>query len=156
KTSFGNRKKILNFLLDGEDEIFTFIDFFDRCKGKLVPFWMPTWQRDFYLLQNIQGSELVIKSLGYGRFYSGYRDTVIVILHNGTYFIRKITGYNEMSGREYLVLESEMQGKPIQLDTIACVCFLGLFRLDSDRLEIIYQNKQIATVAISVMELFRG
>jgi len=56
-----------HWFLDGITRIDEFRTFLDTRKGRLVPFWVPTWHRDLALAQTRLASDndLIIRWVGY-------------------------------------------------------------------------------------------
>jgi len=96
------------FMLQGRGEILDFLNFVSRRKGRLVPFWAPTWQADLVLSSQATAGApgISILNTGYTRFQfsSAARRDLAFIMLNGSaiYYHRVATAAEESDGTESL------------------------------------------------------
>lgn len=147
------------WLLEGREEITRFKEWFNLRSGKLVPFWVPTWQTDLELIKDIAPTDeqIFVKNIGYGKFYALHpaRKRFFFLYHNGTYFIKTLTGFSQnASDTEILAIDSSF-GQNLKANRFLMISFLTFVRLASDDLEIFWHNKDLATVKARFIELPR-
>jgi hypothetical protein len=130
--------KAIPFLLASRDEITDFQTWLTRRRGRLVPFWAPTWQADLVLhtQANAGSTGFVIFNTGYTRFQFASiarRDLAIFMLdHSGIYFHRVIASVEELDGTEALSIESSHVLEATLTPSNCIISFLPFCRLASD------------------------
>lgn len=142
--------------LDGRAQIHAFRQWLYARKGRLTAFWVPTWARDFLVVDDIGSSDTTI-DVEHSRYADlidqavNRRDIRIELL-DGTVFYRRITNCTEISGSvERLTIDSSL-GQAVDNDEIALVSFMHLARLDADAAEINWWKWDFAESALT----FRG
>lgn len=134
-----------NVLLEGFDEITDFENWLFRREGRYRPFWMPTWENDFRLTSSTSNA-LYVKEDWYLRT-SSIRKTIGIETSSG-WVACQISEVNDIGGGLLeLVLSASISG------TVLRVSWLGLRRLNSDRVEISYLGNNVAKVALSCLEI---
>lgn len=108
-------------------------------RGRQVPLWVPSGLQDLKATASIGSSStwLTVEWAGYtlyGRQQPNRRD-VRIVLHDGTAFIRRITGSAESGANEVLQLSSAL-GQTVAPGAIRRIEFLTLCTLASDEVVI--------------------
>lgn len=131
--------------------------FLDARKGRAVPFWILTWERDFQL-STFPGLGLAwtIKWIGYTANLfpgSGARRHVYV-WHptQGTRYAHVLSAVDNGDGTETLTLEATT-GLNIQNDSFFKVGFLRFVRLADDVNQLEWQARNYASMEFRVIEL---
>jgi hypothetical protein len=122
-------------------------------KGKLKPFWVPTWNEDLTLEEDITaaGTTLVARPISYSLYY-GIKD-IIIFLNDGSYFCRRILSASvNPSGQDLLSIDSSL-GINVSLSSISRVCFLSHCRMDSDSVEIKHGYSGRASMSMPLVEV---
>lgn len=107
--------KGIPFLLGSRAEITAFRTFLRNRKGRLVPFWNPTWQADLWLhtLATAGSIAISITNTNYSRFQfsSGARRDVAFIFLDGSGILyhRIATATELLDGTETLTLETTLE-----------------------------------------------
>lgn len=107
--------KGIPFMLASRAEITAFRTFVRNRKGRLVPFWNPTWQADLWLqaLATAGSSGISIVNTNYSRFQfasSARRDLAFIFLDGSGILYHRITAAVEIpGGTETLTLESTLE-----------------------------------------------
>jgi hypothetical protein len=133
--------------------------FFLARFGKLKPFWIPTWDQDLVLAQDVALSDtgMKIQSEFYSRFMfpANARHYVALIPMDGSAnMYRKIaTSTDNGDGTETLVFDA-ISTKAFPAKT-TMVSFLIFARLDADSVEIDWLNNDLAQTVIEMRELPR-
>ena len=140
----------LAFYLKGPEDIFNFKRWLHTIKGRYKSFWVPNHQFDI-TPTSVSGADLVVQSIG----YTTYLQDNPVFKHiafygyDGTIAIREIMGATQDTfAVETLILDSSIG---MSLDDVKYVCFIGLYRMNSDRVEVSWQNFNEANITFSVL-----
>jgi hypothetical protein len=115
-------------------------------QGRQKSVWVPTFSRDLELAVGAVSNTttLQIQDINYRNFYAmqdGRRD-IAVRLPSGTWALRRIVGAVQVvAGQEQIQIDSQLgEGCPVG----TWICFLGLHRLDTDRVDITWHTSDIA------------
>lgn len=122
-----------------------------RRAGRYKAFWQPSFEADLRLLSSgtITGS-LVVAADEYRRHASD-RVHVAVETADGSWYARTITGVAQLdASRIQLTLDSNLN---VAASSVLRVCYLGLKRLDADRVQITWPGGGVAQVDVRMMEL---
>lgn len=145
--------------LDTHPVVTAFRAFILRRLGQLVPFWIPTWDQDLVLANDVNSGDtgIVIKSEFYSRFFfpNEARRFVAFIPTDGSGNVyRKITAAADNGdGTEGLTLEAST-GKTFAKGS-TMISFLTLARLAEDRVAIKWTSADHADALISLQEVPR-
>lgn len=145
--------------LDTHPNVTAFRAFMLRRFGQLNPFWLPTWDQDLVLFQDVLSADtgIRIKSEFYARFLfpTPARQFIAFIPIDGSGNVyRKVTGASDNGdGTENLVLESAT-GKNFAKGT-TMISFLTLARLASDSVSIKWDSSEHAEALLSLQEVPR-
>jgi hypothetical protein len=145
--------------LDTHPNVTAFRAFILRRFGQLNPFWLPTWDQDLVLYQDVLSTDLGIriKSEFYSRFLfpSPARRFIAFIPTDGSGNVYgKITAaVDNGDGTETLTLEA-LTGKNFPRAT-TMISFLTLARLESDRVSIKWDSTEHAESLLSLEEVPR-
>lgn len=127
--------------------------------GQLKAFWIPTWDQDLVLAQDVGSTDsgIEIQSEFYTRFFfpNKARQYLAFIPEDGSGNVyRKVTAaVDNEDGTETLTLEST-PGKSFSKDT-TMVSFLTLARLASDDALIEWSNSDLAQASLQIQEVPR-
>jgi hypothetical protein len=130
-----------------------------RRRGQLVPFWIPTWDQDLVLANNVGPSDsgITIKSEFYSRFFfpnAARRFLAFIPADLSGNVYRKITAAADNGdGTEGLTLESAT-GKSFPKGS-TMISFLTLARLADDRVAIKWDSCEHAEALLSLQEVPR-
>lgn len=132
--------------------------FLTARKGKAVPFWVPSFERNFRLTTVILSgaTSLTVEASGYGQYvYPAGRMRRHVRLQAAglpTLF-REITGVTDPEdGTEILSLSAAI---PAQYPAETLISYLYFCRLESDDVEILWRGKGVAEAEIPMVDLGR-
>lgn len=145
--------------LDTHPNVTAFRAFILRRFGQLVPFWIPTWDQDLVLFQDVASTDsgMRIKSEFYTRFFfpNVSRRYVALIPTDGSGNVyRKITAaHDNGDGTENLTFDA-LPGKNFPKAT-TMVSFLTFARLGEDRVSIKWDSSEHAEAILSLVEVPR-
>ncbi len=143
----------------GRDEIAAMRAFLDARKGRAVPFWLPSFQWDLALAEDIAQNQsgATIRWVRYKQQMWGTtaarRHLALWSLGGSIMDYCKIIGANDPANylTETLTLDPVAQRDYSHTQTV--LSFLKLCRLDEDRVEVSYPSPQVAEATIRVREL---
>jgi hypothetical protein len=140
----------LSFHLRGQESIFNFKRWLHTVKGRYKSFWIPNHQLDITPI-SLTGSSLAIQNINYTAYLQDNPvfEHIAFYGYDGTVAIRQITGATQNSyTQETLTLDSGFSGS---LDDVKYICFIGLYRMNSDRVEISWEDYNEANITFSVV-----
>jgi hypothetical protein len=147
------------WILESRQEIMNFLQFLDDHKGKLVPFWMPSWSRDIELVQDIGASDtgIVIKNILYSQQVNRHmsrRVLAFLPIQSPTVpVVKEITACTEVDeDSEILTLDSSFGEIKTGADFLA-ICYLVKCRFAQDSFNIVWQNDECAVVSANIIEV---
>lgn len=144
-------------------QISEWLGFLDRRQGRRVPFWMPSWERDFYpvTINNGFSGSIVYTTNGYADWIdgaSGRKDIGIRYLQQGQVYtqghlqtVRITAAVNNNDGTETIDCPLTFVYDEDKLKVI--ISFLRYCRLEADTVEISWQTSCIATTKVTFREL---
>lgn len=143
----------------GRDEITAMRSFLDARKGRAVPFWLPSFQWDLALAEDIAQNQsgATIRWVRYKQQMWGTtaarRHLALWSLGSSVMDYCRITGATDPANylTETLTLDPVAQRDYSRTQTV--LSFLKLCRLDEDRIEVSYPSPQVAEATIRVREL---
>jgi hypothetical protein len=145
--------------LDTHPVVTAFRAFILRRFGQLNPFWIPTWDQDLVLNQDVGAADsgIVIKSEFYSRFFfpaEARRFIAFIPMDGSGNVYAKITAaVDNGNGTETLTLGA-LTGKTFPAAT-TMVSFLTLVRLEADRVSIKWDSTDHAESLLSLQEVPR-
>jgi hypothetical protein len=143
----------MTFLLENAADILSFRQWLYARAGQQHPVWVPTWSTDLEVIEPVttDSPNLTIRTIGYDLYYRAQfgRNDVMVLLNDDTVFYRHIVGsVQSETARELITLDKPL-GRTIHPKEIKLVSFMGLCRLDSDQVEIVWQSSEVAIVSLN-------
>lgn len=143
------------WIAHGRAAINTFKSFITARKGRAVPFWVPTYQHDLILNQDVLATEttIVIKDINYTAmlFPNAARRHIAYITPALNMTFRKITSATRTTTTETLTMDSAA-GTAFPAST-TMVAFLILCRLAEDKVEYTWYTTDYIEAALKFTEL---
>jgi hypothetical protein len=145
--------------LDGHSNVTTFRGFILRRFGQMNPFWLPTWDEDLVLAQDVGATDGAIKiqSEFYTKFFFpsvARRDLAFIPVSGGSNVYRRVTAAEDNGdGTETLTLDSAT-GVALPAST-TMLSFLTLARLLADRVDIRWATADLAQAELELQEVPR-
>jgi hypothetical protein len=143
----------------GDDEIATMRAFLDARKGRAVPFWLPTFQWDLSLAQDVVETQAII-TIHYVRYVQQMWGTTGARRHLAIWTLGE--GIMDFYGVEDSNDPGDYLTETLTLDTPAVrdypaqqrvISFLKFCRLETDRVELSYPVPGVAEATIRTREL---
>lgn len=126
--------------------------FLSRRRGRLAPFWCPTWRQDGTALSFVTGGTVMLVS-GYATAFArlaaerGGRDHWITLHRNGTMTPYAVTAVTN-NGDGTMTLNPEMGSTTTAGGTR--FCRLEMVRLTDDEIQTTYLTGSVATIAVGI------
>ena len=138
-------------LLEGPFELLNFKRFLFRRAGKFRAFWMPTFESNlrFVYSSGTLTDSIIVEADSYLDF--GQRTNIGIKRIDETWIAREVVSVSSVGINQYqLTLDGPLNMKG---DELAFISYLGLYRLDSDRIEFNHIGGGVCEVEIPLMEL---
>lgn len=142
--------RVFRMMAEGPEEAWALREWLHRRAGRLRAFWQPSFEVDLRVLSTgALTTTLSIASDAFMRF-AGSRTHIAIETATG-WLPREITMIVQASEEEVLLtLDSSLA---IDAADIKRACFLGLKRLDADRVEINWIGGPVCTAAVPTVEI---
>jgi hypothetical protein len=140
-----------NFQQEGLADIWSFREWLHRRAGRLTPFWLPSFEADIRVLHT--GSiidTITVGGDGLSLFASG-REHIGIQKTDGTWLLRRIISIADISAEEASIVLDSAIG--LDASEIRLISFLGLKRLDTDRIEMEWNEGQWIRSSIPILEI---
>lgn len=147
----------LRWVLSGRPAISNFLAWLGYCKGRLVPFWMPSWQRELEIAQIINATDtsISVKRSDLTRFIGpnvNGRKYICFINQDRSFTIKTMTSVGEAGDNETIGINTSF-GSVKNNDSFRCISFLRYVRLDTDKIELTWHNGSLLECSIPVKEI---
>lgn len=151
---FGKHTRKHTWNLGSREESHAFREWLGRREGVAVPVYMPSGNTDFRLVDNITTGSNAIDVGGndydlFGAAHPARRD-IIILLRDGTYFVRRITGYSTVDGILRLALDESIN-QNVSIAEVKRVSLLGFYRLAQNSTTIRWLNDEVGTVEANLV-----
>ncbi|WPK38608.1 tail assembly protein [Pseudomonas phage Aergia] len=139
------------FLLQGLQDIWNFRKFLHRRAGRLRPFWVPTFENNMRVAQTGELTQSIEVYADDYREFAPERTHIGILLDDGTWLLRTINAATA-SGTDTAVIGLDA---PININAnrIRQISFLGLKRLDADRVELQWNSNRVLECTVRMMEI---
>lgn len=124
-------------------------------RGRVHPFWIPTWSEDLSITRDIPSSDaaLVVAAAGWSRFWPDpLRRDLLIRTRQGD-FLRRVTGIQAVGIKEESVALDAALGVDVARQEILSVHWLQWVRLNADRIEIQWETDAVAKINLSLAVL---
>ena len=135
-------------------EIADFRKFIGRRAGRLSPCWIPSWNDDFILTQNVDAtaSVITVEDNGYRAFVEAHdarRDIAIFFKGSDAPLLARINStVDNLDGTVNLVLSAAI-GQTFTVAQVKRICHMNLFCLASDVVTIDWETTTVATSTLN-------
>jgi len=154
--AYPDRTEVLSMDPQSRADVWRMRKWLHARRGKQRTFWLPGWNRDLVLLENVgsAAASITVRPIGYPLYY-GTTD-IMVVLNNGTIlFNRVLSASTGPSGNEVLAMSGPF-GVAFTVADIDLVCFMKHVRLDTDNADINHDYAGRASCAVAVVEVPEG
>lgn len=145
------------WLLKNRQDMIEFREFLGRREGMFTGFWMPSWKHDFTLRATAASGESGFKVTEnyYALLVAGDpgRNHVRVMLKSGVSFIREIDTASLNPDGTMNLITTATNGINFTIDEVRIISLVGWTRLFSDKIDIKYLDRNVATVKTSMVNI---
>lgn len=143
------------FTLEGRDQIKEFRSWLKSFRGRQVPVWLPTWQRDLEATQDLTGSSITVESVGYAGWLYPHaaRKHLAIIDYTRTIYPVGVTSASDNGTTETLGISPALASTLTAEHTM--ISFLVLARLAQDEVTMDYHGHSLVDVAMRFIEVPR-
>jgi len=144
-------RRPFRYVLQGLQEIWEFRQWLHRRAGRVKPFWIPTFESDLRLIYTGQIINVFNVAEDDYALFAGKRNHIAIQLQDGSWITRTIVSASTIgNGLTNIVVDTALN---MNASNIKMISFLGLKRLDSDRIELEWGNNRTVQTTIPVVEL---
>lgn len=150
-TWLNNRPSRQHRMMGGDqEEAWGIREWLHRRAGRLTPFWHPSFEVDFRVLNTgAVTTSITVAEDEYRRWAAG-RDHIAIELTSG-WQARAVTSVTNLGGGQ---IRLNFTGSlATTASAIKRVCYLGLRRLNSDRVEVSYPGGTVCACAVPVLDI---
>lgn len=149
-------RRSFEWFAHGRTEIAALRSFLDARKGRLTPFWTPTYCHELPMAADALAAQSSIKvhKVGYGQFLFAHaaRKYLALVKSSGAFLMRKVTlVVDNGDGTETLTLDAGL-GEDLPAATTR-PSFLALCRLDEDTTLVRWYGPELAEATIAFREV---
>jgi len=121
-------------------------------RGKQKSFWLPSWNPDLTVLEDVgtASSSITCLPIGYALYYS-LKDIMFQLNNGDRYYNRILSASTDIDGNEVLSLSSNL-GFDLVVAEVDFICFMSHVRFNSDNISISHGNAGRASLIIPVIE----
>jgi hypothetical protein len=125
-------------------------------RGVQRPVWLPSWQMDFNLAQDILSGDTAIKvdDWGYAAYYNvaPSRRDIAIIKTDGTMIFRRILSVIASAGNTETIQLDSAVGQALTLGQVDRISFLRCAHLAGDGVKFTYETDTVATITVRFRE----
>lgn len=138
----------ISFIKNNKADVWKLRKWIHARRGKQRAFWLPSWNRDLVILQDVAStaSSIAVSPIGYPLYYT-VKDIMIQLLNGTRIFARVTSGITDNDGNETLSL-SEQIGTTFTTTDVDFVCFMSHVRFDTDR--VTFNHRDVGQVSTSI------
>jgi len=151
-------KREIGFLFDGLAEIWLFREWLHRRKGKLIPFYMPTFENNIRLISTgtLVSNINIVNDETYT--HASLRVHIAFKLKSGLWSFSEVSSYTLNPNN---TVTMNLSTAPVIFGTttsftteeVDYISYVGLKRLNSDRIELNWKSNYIAETNFPIIEL---
>lgn len=150
------RTRSHQFIAATPAEVTALLEFLAARRGRYHPFWIPTNQNDFELLQDVGATEtnILVKnrlhSMALGQPGANF---ICIKSTDGSRFFRRITGIAVLSNEQELVTIDAPLNTAIANTNVEIVSYLHFVRLASDGIELQYKTDSVLLCRVGLIAI---
>lgn len=138
----------ISFIKNNKADVWKLRKWIHARRGKQRAFWLPSWNRDLVILQNVASTaiSIIVSPIGYPLYYT-VKDIMIQLLNGTRIFARVTSGSTYKDGNEALSLSAQI-GTAFATTDIDFVCFMSHVRFDTDL--VTFNHRDVGQVSTSI------
>lgn len=153
KSDYNDFGQTLGFVEYGAAALWRRRKWFYGLRGKQQAFWLPSFNEDLRLAENITSGSTLIKVDTIGPLTSYVGQHIMIELNSGVRYFREIVSAAQLfNDIDQIVVNSAISANITQTD-IRNFSFLSKVRLNSDTVQFEYLETGITTITVQIMEI---
>lgn len=141
------------YILQGMSDIWAFRKWLHRRAGRMQPFWIPTFEDDLQLTNTeLTISDTIKVKSDYYRDFGKDRKHLAIMFKTKTWSFVEVTSTSDI-GNGITQMSITPALSAVDPKTVEKICFLGLKRLDSDRVELRWDTNRTLTCTLPILEI---
>ena len=143
----------VSFIKNNRTDIWALRKWLHARKGKQKSFWLPSWNKDITILENVANTaaSLTVSPIGYPLYYD-VRDIMIQLKNGSRIFTRVTSGATNGDGNEILSLAAQV-GTTFTTADVSFVCFMTHVRFDTDEITLTHKDAFTINTSLNVVEV---
>ena len=154
--AYPDRSEVMTLDALTRAQAWTYRKWLHARRGRQKTFWLPGWNNDLVLVQDVGAGDtgIVVRPIGYPLYY-GVQDIMVVLNNGTTRYNRVLSGSTNVDGNEVLSLGGSF-GVAFTVADVALICFMKHVRLDTDQAELTHDYAGRMSTSLAVIEVPEG
>ena len=142
--------KPMRSVMKGQQALFEYRQFLFRRLGQYRAFWLPTFERNFYLKSTGAISTVIDVELNQYQEYASNRKHIAIQDKSGNWTAHSISNAVQTSNTLRLTITPGLNKAAVDIRMIS---YLGLHRLNNDSVDIQYKGAGITESSVAILEI---
>lgn len=142
--------KPMRSVMKTQQELFEYKQFLFRRLGQYREFWLPTFERNFYLKSTGTISTVIDVELSQYQEYASNRKHIAIQDKSGNWTAHSISNAVQTSNTLRLTITPALNKAAVDIRMIS---YLGLHRLNNDSVDIQYKGAGITESSVAILEI---
>ncbi|WP_180036397.1 MULTISPECIES: hypothetical protein [unclassified Acinetobacter] len=142
--------KPMRSVMKTQQELFEYKQFLFRRLGQYREFWLPTFERNFYLKSTGTISTVIDVELNQYQEYASNRKHIAIQDKSGNWTAHSISNAVQTSNTLRLTITPALNKAAVDIRMIS---YLGLHRLNNDSVDIQYKGAGITESSVAILEI---
>lgn len=163
RSGLGTPRATWMYTFSSKHEVWAFKALLGQLAGTVGQFWSSSWSPDMTLMAEVQqgsNSFFVREALNATMFSNSKgRDTIEIVLRNGTTYRRKITGrgvsQGQLQGAEVITIDSPLPVRILPYQVLR-ISYLTLSRFENESFELVWKTEDFASMTVQLKGLTDG
>ena len=138
-------------ILQGHEQVFKYKQFLQRRAGRFRRFWLPSFEINMRVINTGEiGNKLIIRSDSYMEYAQNRKHIAIQLMSGDWYPMEIVSAVQTSADAIELTLPYSLY---VTKEYVARVSYMGLHRLDADRIELNWASNNTVDIEVRILEL---
>ena len=142
--------KPMRSVMKGQQALFEYRQFLFRRLGQYRAFWLPTFERNFYVKSTGVISTVIDVELNQYQEYASNRKHITIQDKSGNWTAHSISNAVQTSNKLRITITPALNKAAVDIRMIS---YLGLHRLNNDSVDIQYKGAGITESSVAILEI---
>jgi hypothetical protein len=134
----------LGRVIIGKEDLWTFRKWLHSRKGKQKAFYLPTWNNDFELVDDVAEFDTILQVRNtQASLFSSVPFDIMLKLNDGSIMYRRVSAVTEYPTYEALTIDAAVG--VVGMADVKTLCHLNLCRLNADSIELKHKHNLVET-----------